>query len=639
MTMTAEAFARRDAERATVRARLETLVNVLAGRKDLTVSCLWEWDGPLRPPAPAWFVPATGVVTVDMQVALEDDLPLDKVNTLTRVGRRRTPVLVGLCCHEASHAHSTLWPPEGLLGAPDAVKAAILLEEPRIEKRQVERRPMDAPYLRAQSVLLDLTQFAQSGVEVLDRWRAANAALMTLARADAGVLNWGDVERVEPVLRDVLGDDLDALRGVWLEALKVPDGDPGEMVRLGESWVAILGPAPTSGLVLPGCAAGTTGAPVPIESEWEDIDAPPSAPEAESPDEALSGDPDHATDPDEQVAEDGPDEEPGDPLSDLLEEVFQEAYTAVQEELREETREEQSDQERGKARTQRSQGRKKDLGEQAKAEKSAKAVFSKRPPGLHTHLRTPTPQERVFSRQLGAALKSAVTQERAFTAVRSAAPPGRFDGREAMLGAAQRSLGMPSTARPFKGKQYRRTPDVPIILGQMTDTSGSMAWAEEFMPTLAWGFARAMRDVEGTSAAVLFGGNKVLPLVAPGHYPEQITPFIVDGGGERFKRAFAALDGALNLTMGRGVRILVVCSDGFYDGREISAAREAVARMVRNGGRVLWLKEEGESAQVPPGASVLEIPTGKVGRKGDGLHPALSAVPDAVLAAIKQSAR
>lgn len=584
--------------------RLNKMINHFAGREDLLLECIWSRTSG-QPNAPAWFTPDTGWVTIDATFALQGADP-GHVNPLTVKGRREHPVIIGLCCHEASHAHSTRWPKDlSENGIPAGVmNAAILLEEPRIERRQIERRPSDRPYLRAQSILIDLKQFADTEDVTLDRWRAANAALMVLARVDAGVLEVADAETVEPILRERLGDDLDALQEIWREALTVEDGDFDALIAVATKWVEVLGEPPQEGLTLPGCAAGVTGEPVPGESEW-----------------------DEGTEP-----EDGEEQEPSEmgELAEAMSQMAAQAMAEASEELDADAAAEvpsAADQDRLNKAEQEAKDRKK----QKKSVQRGELVFSAEP-GHRVRFRDPTEKEQMLSRQIGTVLRHASFRERTLTKVRSVTPPGRLDSREALVGSAQKAMGMPITAQPFRDKRYRRSPEPPITLGIMSDTSGSMGWAQELMATLTWSFAHALTYVQGRAASVLYGSGRVTALAKPGVPPKSVAEFLCTGGGEVFGQAFEALDGALNLTMGRGVRMLVVISDGDYTDNEHRAARDGVSRVVRNGGVVLWVTDNVQSSYIPEGAIPVEVDRG--GQRVPGLPLGADTVPSAMVTAL-----
>jgi hypothetical protein len=573
-------------------AALNRMVNAMAGRDDLLLECVWNAH-PIagQPDAPAWFVPADLTVTLNAHIGLQGADPA-AVDPLTAAGRRGNPVLVGLLAHESGHAHSTRWPDDVGAGLPAAVTRAVsLLEEPRIEYRQVTRRPQDRPFLRAcASTLLDLDAFATGGSRVADRWAAATAAALVLGRVDAGVLDPDDVDAVVPVLRHLLGeDDLRALTGLWRAALDLPDGDVEGLIDLATRWVAVVG-EPPSEAEMPRLGCHLPAGPGPA---GEDAAAPDPA-------DADPAGADPAADP----AAAGGASSGRDPLVAALDAALSAAHDGAREELEAEL----SSGPDPAAEAARAQADEDDEA-QRRARDTARAVFGdvvSRGAAAVTlgAPRPPTEDERVLARAMGEALRRARFRDRSIVTRTSAAPPGRLNGREAMLGMAQRSRGALVTARPFRSTVRRRVPEPPVTLGIAIDVSGSMRWAEDIMATVAWAGAHAVTSVHGRSASVVFGSG-VAPLAHPGCPPTRVTPFCADASWENFSGAFDALDGALNLTRGVGVRLLVVVSDGhFVAAGQPQAAQDAVTRMRRGGGHVLWIPGD---AVVPDGATAVEI--------------------------------
>ena len=568
-----------DRDRLTV--RLNSIINSLAGRDDLLLTCVWNRQTVAgQPKAPAWFTPKTNTVTINATVALGGAAP-GGVNPLTPSGRRKHPEIIGLCAHEASHAHSTQWGDTLGQGYPQGVvKAAVALEEPRIEHRQLQRRPQDRPYLRAQSMLLDLAPFQPGSMS--DRKRGANAALMIMARADAGVLEPEDAMPVVSTVRNLLGTaDLRALRSLWREAIGLPDGDVDSLLDVARRWVDVVGEPPAEDEPAYGCCAPASGAQPDAtptnDDEWDDPDS-------------------HDEDGTDEFESDGID-----PLMTALESAVSTAHDEATAEIDIDVP--RSDVAPKDVATQKQ--REKDIKAQNSAASRTKRIFHGYSAGNRERVlgtpRTPTPHEQRLARQIGEALRRAQFRERTTVQYRSMLPPGRLDGRDAMLGAAQRSMGSMVTAKPFTTLRRRHVPEPPMRMGIMIDVSGSMTWAEDIMATTAWAFAHAATYVHGQTASVAFG-ETVTPITRPGTPPSKVTPFAANSGWENFKDGFAAIDGALDLTTGRGVRLLIVVSDGHYGGAgQSAAAAESVARLARNGGYALWI-DTSNRAIVPEGA-------------------------------------
>lgn len=348
----------------------------------------------------------------------------------------------------------------------------------------------------------------------------------------------------------------------------------------------------------------------------------------------------------------GPVSIPRDPLKDLLStlsEVVAETAQKVTEDARKEAvRQEAKANPRTRSgetreRHQAVEQKRADWSAQAEAVAAAEAMFAREVDierfqgGVRVH--TPTPQEHRLAKRTAAALTKLATVDRAVRRVRSELPPGRLDGREAMLRSAQQSLGMMPTARPFRQKRSRRVPDPPMRVGFIGDGSGSMKWSTRVLATTAWAFSNAMNYLDGDSAAVVFR-ERVVPLTRPGEVAKRVVEMPATAGGHNFRDAFRVIDGALNLTMGQGMRVLVVLSDGAYDAGQVTAARDAVARMVRNGGQVLWICLEGDKSRVPPGALEVRLPQevgdGSLPDVVDGVPRGAELIPGLVVEALRR---
>lgn len=575
---------RQQQDRDSLAVRLNALVTPLSARDDVLLRCVWE-KKPDHPDAPAWFDPTTAWITVNADYALGDTNPAE-VDPLTPAGRMAHPEIVGLCCHEAAHAQCTQWTTEFRTDMDPAVaRAATLLEEPRIEGRQIERRPQDRPYLRAQSVMIDLKPLAQQ----VSRAKASVIALLVLGRVDAGVLDEDDVSEVAEQVEAILGEDLLLLRDCWLDALDLRDGDTEGLAAVAQRWVDIVGPdddLPS----LDGMACTAAGAPSTDQCPGGGSAAGQAEGDEESADQEQS--------------------EASSPLADALDHAQQKSAETAQSEVEDaETPvpDRRKDQALAKAKQEASDRKK----QQAAQEQSAEVFhgYSETVGGSAiSGTRAPTTAERRLATRIGQTLRRARFRDPVRTVTRAKAPPGRMVGRDVMLRDAQRTRGEIVTARPFRHRVVRRVPEPPVTLGVMVDISGSMAWATGIIATCAWAFSHAVHTIQGRSASVAFG-DTVLPITHPGAPPRQVTTFQAAGGYEEFCEGFAALDGALNLSTGQGVRVLVVVSDGqFVKHGEMHKSAEAVSRALRNGVIVLWVHLQGGNNRIPQGVTPVPVP-------------------------------
>src|SRR6266702_4519061 len=195
-------------------AALTTQVPAIAGRDDLVVACApGAGHG-----SPACYLPALARVEVDGTHLGVDPAAADPARPSDR---ERYPATWGALTHEAAHAAHSGWAAAiPATAAPAWAEAAILLEESRIEARQLRRRPGDRRWLRASATEFVLNDFpATAGAPPPTPWQAAHAAALLLARADAGVLDEAETAPVAAAVTTVLGEDtLNALRAVWRDA-------------------------------------------------------------------------------------------------------------------------------------------------------------------------------------------------------------------------------------------------------------------------------------------------------------------------------------------------------------------------------------------------------------------------------------
>ena len=133
-------------------AALTDLAPVVAGREDLTVVIApGAGQG-----APACLLPAQARIEIDGTHLAVDPDTADPAHVADRY---RYPTAWGLLVHECAHGRHTRWEPDAA-AAPAAVRAAMLLEESRIEAAQTRRRPDDRHWLRAAATDLILADLA-----------------------------------------------------------------------------------------------------------------------------------------------------------------------------------------------------------------------------------------------------------------------------------------------------------------------------------------------------------------------------------------------------------------------------------------------------------------------------------------------
>ena len=187
--------------------RLTREIGRLADRDDLIVQAA---PGAGRG-SPGCFVPALATIEVDGSL-LPKAVDPARARPRRLSDRERYPVLWGVLSHEAGHARHTRW--QAPDDAPDAtVAAAKLLEEPRAEACQLDRRPGDRRWLRASATELVLE--GEASDEAVTPWAAAQATALVLGRVDGGVLDPDEAAPLTAVVEATLGTErLGALREV-----------------------------------------------------------------------------------------------------------------------------------------------------------------------------------------------------------------------------------------------------------------------------------------------------------------------------------------------------------------------------------------------------------------------------------------
>ncbi|ONI71140.1 hypothetical protein ALI144C_52420 [Actinosynnema sp. ALI-1.44] len=498
--------------------------------------------------APACFLPASAMIEVD-GTHLH---PVDPVTaTPHRISdRKRYAPTWGALTHECAHSKHTRWLTAVPHDAdPGAVDAALLLEEPRIERAQIRRRPDDRHWLRAcvktivtGGMKLDDPAFAPK----MTPRDAAHTAALFLGRTDGGILTRAETAPVARAVEDVLGaEKLGKLRAVWRKAFRTADDDTAAMIELGRQWCEIIGPDPDT--------------------------TPP-----------------HLADPSGTPS----------PLADAISKALGKVTRAV---ARAKLPEDPAE----------IAARKKAAADAAakKAVDAARTVFTVGGPrdGRTETIdtRPPTTGERTAARVLGRALTTAGVRDRVATKTTSPIPPGRLRMRGALAREAQLAVGAMPTAEPFTRTTRTTVPTPPLRLGIACDVSGSMGSFAKPVASTAWILANAAAQspVPADTATVIFG-HHVRPITHPGRAPAAVTDFATRDNWEAIDTAIDALDGALGLSRPGAARLLVIVSDGqFRDGPRQNGQR-LLDRLRATGCAVLWIAPDVPGRKPMTGATV-----------------------------------
>jgi hypothetical protein len=553
-----------------VGSQLNELANDWASRDDI-VTFVGEGAGS---GAPACFVPDISEMEVDVKVAFGDGADPDWMDDLTeRDVQFDHPVAMGAVLHEAMHAKHSTWDLRDCMkGVKDRFEHDLVtsFEETRIEARGVSRFPENKPFLRACALKLvvgDLKedkQFAERGHQSMSR-----LMLLTLARVDAGVLKPQDVEPIREAADKAYGPVvMEKLRAIWVAAQAHAQDDRWEPLHeLAKKWVEVLedaGHDPKAESEIPEWLKELLQAMVGVGSGGDASDG-----DDEGSGSGGGGKPGE---------EDGED---GESSGGMLEEMADDAETAAREDATEQALAEQAA-ERAAEQNARSQ-------EKASHEKQAAKTFGRGtgpgPANTASHLiekRDPAGKERAAAVALAKDLEKARYRDRVVEKKTSAVPPGRLKMRSAMAGDVSRSRGMQSDVEPWHGKRRHHTEDPELKVGVLVDISGSMRRAMQPMAATAWVLSEAVKRVQG-KAAMVYYGNDVFPVLAPGQHLDKVTVYSASDMTEKFDRGFKALNGKMDLLGSAGARLLVVVSDLYHNHDEIEAATEWFKRCKRDG--------------------------------------------------------
>lgn len=448
----------------------------------------------------------------------------------------------GAFVHECAHAQHSRWQPPAMTN-PAVVEAALLLEESRIEAAQVRRRPDDRHWLRASA----------SEIVIGDNGGTTAAAQIPptpyAAAHNASLL----LARVDS---GILEADECAPVATVIESILGTD----TLDKLRGIWQR----AHT-------VADHDTATMLELGLQWLDIVGP-----------------DPHTDPD-----------PSSPLSAAITDAVTNISNAVAADPLPVDPAAAADTAQRQA---------KRAARRATAQ--ARRVFgngtsSGRSTSAHT-TRAPLPREQSAARVLARALNNAARRERATVTTTSALPPGRLRMRGALARQAQRAAGAIPTAEPFTRTTRTAVPVPPLRVGIACDVSGSMDAFAEPVASAAWIIARAaeLATMPAATATVTFGAS-VAPITYPGTAPARVTRFSCPDVLHVIDTAIEALDGALDLSRPENTRLLVIISDGYYDGPRRDRAQQLLNRLRAAGCAVLWLAPDTSTAPKPlDGANV-----------------------------------
>ena len=551
----------------------------LAGRPELSVKL---GPGFAAAAGTAMYSPHLLEIEVDTNVMLpgvkaEEVLPYDELF------RARYPMFIGAIVHEAAHARYSRWVPKDLYFEDSPftkrkVDVLVALEESRIEKRMMRRQPAMRGTLAA--IVFDLLgkDFKVSD----DPYGASIAAALTLARVDSGSITAAEAKPFRRIIAEKLDDaTLDALRVLWCEYHALPFYDEAPlpldaMDSIATRWLEALGmdanDEGNEGMV---CIFAV---PMPGEGDGEG--------EGGEGDGAAEGEGDGG----------GGEGKDGDDLSKKVKDAAADAKHDKEMDAAEEV---------GKVKAKRRAAqRAADADRHKKGKDAAADAYGKpghpRPtgrekPGAHGYTvtgtstvawRKPTDRERAAGVRLSQLLERAVYTDRRVAKVRQVEPGGRLHGRGQVQRAAQRAAGQRAVAAGWVAKKRTHVDEPKFRVGVMLDVSGSMSAQAAIAGSMAYAMGNAVERVGGEFGMTLFG-NDVLGLIKPGQRLD-VAPQINAGcGWEYFSNGFYALDEALDLVDGEGLRVLILLSDGVFVKDSEERAADAIFPMLVSKGVIL----------------------------------------------------
>jgi len=495
-----------------------------------------------KKPAPGYYMPATARIALDGNIL---PVPPEKLDMSDMEHFRALAALQGVFVHEVGHADHT----DSMRAAHRSKfgQAVTLLEEIRMEARRIEDRPADAKWLRAASRRLILDEMDE---DPKSKWAAAHTAVLTEGRVAAGSLNASDVEDVTEVLEEIFdADELDELRSIMLDATAIEDGDTDGMIAVAERLTLLFPPEDGDG---DGDGLGGAGGKLAAAAAGAGAKA------------------------EEEAAEELADDEDGEELEEAAEEVAEDP------EVEDDDDEPLDDDAEDASPSKVSHGR----GRSGRAVRWSHAA--------------PDPRERKERNKLSAILKKARWRDRDKTTISSITPPGRVKMREAMRGAADRSAGRPTTAKPFKRTKRRFVEQPKLKVAVLVDASGSMGRYSEDISSAMWIVSGAVHDIQGEMCGVAFGEEARL-VVAPGKPSATVNVFSADAGFEAIGSAMTLADDTIRLGDPTGPRLVVIVSDGHWvDPRECTLGEQEIERLQATGAKIIQVGIGGEPLQHGP---------------------------------------
>lgn len=512
--------------------------------------------------------PGLGIIEINPEY-LPDGMTPGDMSPLVRKDHQRYPVVWGLLAHEAAHSHFSHWMDavddrmqDGKFKKEEKpwLGAATILEESRIEARQMGFRPQDQVWLQASGTQLALEevskQMREARLEVekinkenpdagarIEKSAIARAAALVLARIDAGsVIPDKNTDAITKLVNEAFGKkDAVKLRAIWTEVQRTGDYDDKNMMRLGREWYELTG------------------------------------------DDGGQGQ-------DDQMGAAG--EGDGQEGDSELEKALKGAAQASEKEANGE-----GERERRQNRIAQKVDKRKLEGEAQKdAKEKARGVFAgKGHDQRHpiTGYRDPTPKEMTLARTTRRQLQAAYLPEKAVTKVTRQLPPGRLSMRSVQQLEAQTASGLMPDAEPFTYKDRQHVPTPPLKVGIIQDVSGSQGSAAAAAVSGAWSLAKATQMIADAEVAMVSFGDRVNAIISPREKLPKVPVLRTPYGTDYFLDALKALEGQLDLTRAGSARLVVILTDGYFSHGDLQGRDAALKRLTEFGVKFLWMVTDG----------------------------------------------
>lgn len=540
--------------------------------------------------------PQLGIIEINPKY-LPDGVTPASMTPIYRRDHQRYPVVYGLLSHEAAHAHFSMWMDEidergrqGKLTKLDGkyLGAATILEESRIEAKQMRFRPQDQVWLQASGTKLALEevskQMKEAKAEVakinaedpkaearIEKAVIARAAALVLARIDAGSVEPdANTDAITKLVEEAFGKkDAVKLRSIWTRAQDTGDYDSDRMMALGKEWYELTGDDGGQG---------------------------------QDDQMGMAG-----------MASDDEGEGDGSALGKALKGAADKAEKEASGEADRERRQKSIAQKVDKLKL---EGQK-----QKEAKQAARATFAgKGNDQTHpiTGYRDPTPAELTLARTTRRQLQAAYLPEKATTKVTRQLPPGKLSMRAVQQQDAQTASGLMPDAEPFTYKDRQHVPTPPLKVAIIQDVSGSQAGAAAASASGAWSLAKATQMIADAEIVMVSFGDRVNAIISPREKMPKVPLLKTPYGTDYFIEALKAVEGQLDLTRAGSARLVVILTDGYLARKDLRERDLALKRLTEFGVKILWLVTDGdaEGEYLPkkmPGVHIFKDAAGNFG--------------------------